>query len=153
MSWTLLTFDHKQPVWLQELMQIYIKRIKFWIPFEHKIVPPSGLSNIIQAQAVDWEKFQSNKILSKKRLVIFDENGSMPTSIKLSSLVSQWEIQKEICFIIGPSYGLGPEWKKNATQTLSLSSLTLTHEFAQLIVTEQLYRAFTILKGLPYHVA
>jgi 23S rRNA (pseudouridine1915-N3)-methyltransferase len=153
MSWTLVTFDHKQPQWLQSLMQVYIKRIKFWIPFEHKILTPSGLSHSGQAQSIDWEKFESNKVLSKKKLVIFDENGSMPTSVKLSSLVAQWEVQKDVCFVIGPSYGLGPEWKKHASHVLSLSSLTLTHEFAQLIVTEQLYRAFTILKGLPYHVA
>jgi 23S rRNA (pseudouridine1915-N3)-methyltransferase len=153
MSWTLLTFDHKPASWLEDRLAVYLKRLNHWIDVEHKIITPSGLSQLQQAKQLDWEKFQHHKILSKKTLVVFDENGSLMTSDKLSKLVAQWELQRDVCFVVGPSYGLSPLWRDHATSCLSLSNLTLTHEFAQLLVTEQLFRAFTILKGLPYHIA
>jgi 23S rRNA (pseudouridine1915-N3)-methyltransferase len=152
MTWTLLTFDQKTPRWLSERLELYIKRLQYWVSFEHKVIAPSSLTSAQRAQQLDFEKIQDHKHYSKMIFVVFDEKGLAVTSEKLAHYVEQWEQQRDVCFVIGPSYGLSPLWRQQALCCLSLSSLTLTHEFAQLIVTEQLYRAFTILKGLPYHV-
>ncbi len=58
--------------------------------------------------------------------------------------------KKRICFIIGGAFGLDPELIKNADHVLSLSPMTLPHELARLVLVEQIYRAFTILRGEPY---
>ena len=56
-----------------------------------------------------------------------------------------------MCFIIGGAYGLSPEVKARADRLLSLSPMTLTHEFARLVLMEQLYRAASINSGSKYH--
>lgn len=152
MSWTLLVFDHKTPQWLEQRLSLYFKRLSYWVDIQHKLMPPAALNQVEQSKQLDWERFQANKVLAKKTLVVFDEQGLTLTSEKLAKYLDRWEQQDNVCFVIGPSYGLSSLWREQAHSCLSLSSLTLTHEFAQLIATEQLYRAFTILKGLPYHI-
>ncbi len=84
--------------------------------------------------------------------VLLDVAGREWSSPELAAEVERWQVRglKEIAFIIGGHLGVGPELKARADVRWSLSRLTLTHELARVLLVEQLYRAYTITRGLPY---
>jgi len=82
------------------------------------------------------------------RLIALDERGRDLTTAQFAPLLSQ-----ETAFVIGAADGLDPELKKHAELLVRLSSLTLPHAIAQLLLVEQIYRAATLLTGHPYHRA
>ena len=102
-------------------------------------------------RAVEGERFV--KLLGPRdRLVALDERGAMLTSVDLSKLLGEAQNRShDLVFAVGGDEGLSDELKARAHQTLSLSRLTLPHRMARLVLVEQLYRAFTLLKGEPYH--
>jgi len=86
-------------------------------------------------------------------MVLLDVEGRREwSSQELAAQVERWQLEgkKEIAFIIGGHLGVAPELKTKADVRWSLSRLTLTHEMARVVLVEQLYRAYTILHGLPY---
>jgi 23S rRNA (pseudouridine1915-N3)-methyltransferase len=80
------------------------------------------------------------------------EGGRAWSSPELAGQVERWQLdgRKEIAFVIGGHLGVAPELKAKADVRWSLSRLTLTHEMARVVLVEQLYRAYTIMHGLPY---
>jgi 23S rRNA (pseudouridine1915-N3)-methyltransferase len=92
------------------------------------------------------------KHLNNGFIVVLDEYGKQLTCHELSKIIND-KINNsiDVIFVIGNYYGIDAAIKQRANLLLSLSKMTLPHEIAQLILIEQLYRAFTIIKGLPYH--
>ncbi|PMP97150.1 MAG: 23S rRNA (pseudouridine(1915)-N(3))-methyltransferase RlmH [Thermodesulfobacterium geofontis] len=91
-------------------------------------------------------------ISDKEYLIVLDEKGKVFKSIELAkNLENLIQTQTFITFIIGGEEGLSEIIKNSAKELWSLSSLTLNHEIALLILVEALYRSFTIIKGMPYH--
>ena len=86
-------------------------------------------------------------------VLILDERGKMPTSVEFASKLKTWQNRsiKKVFFLIGGPYGFSDEILKSGWELLSLSKLTFTHEMAELLLLEQLYRAETILQGKTYH--
>lgn len=85
-------------------------------------------------------------------LVVLDERGQQFSSVELSRwLGKQLETGKGLVLVIGGDEGLAERVRQKAGLVWSLSKLTFPHRMARVLVLEQLYRAFTILKGLPYH--
>lgn len=84
--------------------------------------------------------------------VLLDSEGAEWTSQQLAAQVQRWEGSgiKEVAFVIGGPNGLASDFKARADKRWSLSRLTLTHEMARVLLLEQLYRAYTIINGLPY---
>ena len=84
--------------------------------------------------------------------VALEVTGQRLTSPGLAKLVGTAEqnAKSALVFLIGGAYGLPPEISASATQRISLSDLTLPHRLARLVLVEQIYRAFTILRGEPY---
>jgi 23S rRNA (pseudouridine1915-N3)-methyltransferase len=80
------------------------------------------------------------------------EGGREWSSPELAAQVERWQLEgrKEIAFVVGGHLGVAPELKARADVRWSLSRLTLTHEMARVVLVEQLYRAYTIMHGLPY---
>jgi 23S rRNA (pseudouridine1915-N3)-methyltransferase len=83
-------------------------------------------------------------------VVALDEHGSELTSLKFSQLLKKHQ-EKKIVFVIGNADGLDSSVMQNADLVMALSQMTLTHEMAQLLFVEQLYRALSILAGKSYH--
>jgi 23S rRNA (pseudouridine1915-N3)-methyltransferase len=83
---------------------------------------------------------------------LLDVKGRLLSSHGLAETIENWQNRglKEMTFIIGGAAGVSAEVVEKATFSLSLSSFTLTHEMARVVLLEQLYRAFTIIKGFPY---
>ena len=94
----------------------------------------------------------SDALRSGSLTVLLDPAGTEWTSHELAAQVKSWEGNgvKEVAFVIGGPNGLGPELLARADKRWSLTLLTLTHEMARVLLFEQLYRAFTIVHGLPY---
>ena len=91
----------------------------------------------------------SNKTLR----IVMDERGTSPTTHELVTLYNKWEMRgvKKVSFLIGASDGHTQSLRDKADLVLSLSSLTLQHELALVVLLEQIYRIATIKRGEPYH--
>ena len=83
--------------------------------------------------------------------VILDEKGERISSKKLAAYFTKWSGYRTINFFIGGSYGFSQEDYNSADKIISLSDLTFPHGFVPLILTEQIYRAYTINNNHPYH--
>ena len=87
-------------------------------------------------------------------VVVLDEHGKDLTTMDLARHFSHWRADGETpVFVIGGPDGLAPEVKARANLTIRLSSMTLPHAFARVMLSEQIYRAWSILAGHPYHRA
>ncbi len=99
---------------------------------------------------------ESHRILEAipagSRMVLLDLKGREWSSPELAAQVQRWESDsiKEVAIVIGGPRGVGAEVLARAQATWRLSHLTLTHEMARVVAVEQLYRAYTINRGLPY---
>jgi 23S rRNA (pseudouridine1915-N3)-methyltransferase len=84
--------------------------------------------------------------------VLLDVEGQQWSSPELAAEIERWQTRgtKEVFFVVGGHLGVSPEVKRRADSRWSLSRLTLTHEMARVVLVEQLYRAYTITRGLPY---
>lgn len=83
-------------------------------------------------------------------VVALDERGDDVSSTDLAALLGS---RGNVCFLVGGADGLGETARRRADRTLRLSSLTLTHEMARVLLLEQIYRGLSILRGRPYHRA
>ena len=89
---------------------------------------------------------------ARERVVALDERGAEETSVAFANRVGRWlQGGRDVALVIGGSDGLAPAILARAEERLALSQLTLAHRLARLVLAEQLYRAFTILRGEPYH--
>ncbi|WP_283640876.1 23S rRNA (pseudouridine(1915)-N(3))-methyltransferase RlmH [Mesonia mobilis] len=140
---------------LQKLIDQYVKRLKHYCKFKIEII-----RDIKKSKKMD-ENLQKQKegelILAKTQasdiLVLLDENGKNFSSVGFSTwLQKQMNTgMKQLIFVIGGPYGFSDEVYQRANQKISLSKMTFSHQMVRLFFTEQIYRAFTILKNEPYH--
>jgi 23S rRNA (pseudouridine1915-N3)-methyltransferase len=91
---------------------------------------------------------------NKHTLVLLDERGKQFSSEDLAQFLRDYQVRNPLplLFAVGPANGFSEETRKTSTLVLSLGKMTLAHELARVVLLEQLYRAFTILKGHPYHL-
>lgn len=122
------------------------------------------LSHFVKCEVVEirdsapheTKEIEGKRILEKLNqssfVCLLDVFGRKISSHELAKEVEKWQNAgtKEISFVIGGADGISPEVAARANNMLSLSFLTFTHEMARVIVMEQLYRAYTIIKGFPY---
>ncbi len=88
----------------------------------------------------------------RERVVALDERGDEETSVAFARRVARWlERARDVALVIGGSDGLSDAVKTRAAEQIALSRMTFAHQLARLVLVEQLYRAFTIVRGEPYH--
>ena len=104
---------------------------------------------ILKDQGVEREADDILSRLKDELVIALSEEGELLSSVGFSHLFKMPD--RDIVFIIGSADGLDPRVKQRADKILSLSRMTFTHEMARLLLLEQIYRAHTILAGLPYH--
>ena len=146
--------DNKE---LQSLIDDYQKRLNFYIKFHFEIIPDlKKVKNLSEEQQKQKEgELILNKINSSDALILLDENGKQFSSIDFAAWLSQRQLQHNgaFVFVIGGAYGFSSAVYDRAQFKLSLSKMTFSHQMVRMIFLEQLYRAFSILKGEPYHHA
>jgi 23S rRNA (pseudouridine1915-N3)-methyltransferase len=155
MKITLLCIGKTSDRYLSEGIEKYNKRLVRYSNFkivEHSLpakfnrLPPAVL---MQKEAeVIVEHIEKNEIT-----VLLDEKGRSFSSVEFADFISQKLNQstKSILFVIGGAWGFAPVVYQKATEKLSLSKMTFSHQMVRLFFVEQLYRAFSILKNEPYH--
>ena len=140
---------------LEDLINIYSERLQHYIKFELEVIP-----DLKKTKNLD-ENQQKNKegdlILSGTQnsdfLVLLDEDGKQYDSVAFSEYIQKRMNTglKRLIFVIGGPYGFSDAIYTRANGKISLSKMTFSHQMVRLFATEQLYRAFTILKNEPYH--
>ena len=135
------------------LVDDYLGRIKRFAPCEvSELKEPAGSTD--ERRVVAAESAKLLKAVERDDFVILlDEDGREMSSTELADFIGQRQQSgtKRLAFVIGGFAGVSEEVKQRAPLQLALSRLTLTHELARVVLTEQIYRAYTLLAGLPYH--
>ena len=154
MNITVLAVGTKMPRWVDEAVNEYAKRFGREIHYVLKEIKPEKRGagvNAAQGMAAE-EKRILEAIPDGAFLVVLDERGKAPTSVELAEYVRQWQLNGEhVCLVIGGADGMTDTLKQKARLMLRLSSLTLPHGMVRVLLTEQLYRAVSILNNHPYH--
>lgn len=153
----LLAVGRRMPVWADAAYAEYAQRLqKSECRLELKEIEPAQRSKTTAAtRAMNEEAARLSAALPKNaRVITLDEHGRALTSAQLAEQLQQWMNDgRDIALVIGGADGLAPEIKARAESSWSLSAMTLPHALARVLVAEQLYRAWSILKNHPYHRA
>jgi 23S rRNA (pseudouridine1915-N3)-methyltransferase len=141
--------------YLREAVSVYENRLKHYTPFELICLPDiKNAGKLSESQLKDKE---GEKILARlnsgDELILLDEKGETYSSPEFASLLSKKINAGNRCvmFVAGGAYGFSGEVYAKASSMIALSRMTFTHQMVRLIFVEQLYRAFTIIKGESYH--
>ena len=155
MKITLLTVGKTDRDWVKQGLDIYESRLKHYIPFN--IVEIPELKNV-SALTKDQIKTREGELILKNirptdDVILMDERGREYTSVELAKVIQEKisYVGKDMVFVIGGAYGFSQEVYSRANSKISLSKMTFSHQMVRAIFAEQLYRAFTIMKGEPYH--
>ena len=140
--------------WVQSGLAEYEKRLKHYADFSVAVLPDIKAGKL----SADQLKKQEGEAMLQftengDHVVLLDEGGKTYTSRQFSAQLQKWlnASPKRLIFVVGGAYGFSEEVKSRANGTLSLSSMTFTHQMVRPFFVEQIYRAFTILKGEKYH--
>lgn len=142
----------REPAWLREGLQVYRRRMNKVCSMQFKRVP-ADTAGRDQKRRRDREGRRQLALLPADAYVVaLDQSGRQWSSEALARRLDRWlEQGREIAFLIGGSEGLAPVCRQRADLVWSLSELTFPHDLVSLFLAEQLYRAWSILAGLPYH--
>ena len=140
--------------YLEEGIALYEKRLKHYVHFDLVVLPDIKNPPLsIEALKIKEGELLLNKLSKDDYLILLDEKGKELTSIDFSKFIAQQQVNavKRIIFQIGGAYGFSDAVYARANREMSLSKMTFSHLMVRLFFVEQLYRAFTILKGEKYH--
>ncbi len=138
----------KEPA-IQALTEEYLKRISHYAEVAGLALKDEAA--ILSLAGVERQLRQQNK--ERHKLVLLDSRGKQFSSEELAEFLEREQVNATpLLFAIGGSDGFSEEARRQAGLILSLGKMTLPHELARVILVEQLYRAFTILKNHPYHL-
>ena len=140
---------------VREGMDEYSKRIKRYVDFSVQTIPDlKGTSSWSVDQLKEEEGRRILKTLDPRDFVILlDERGKDPDSFEFARFMEKQMLAsvKSMVFVIGGAYGFSKDVYARGNSRLSLSRMTFSHQVIRMFFLEQLYRAFTILRGEPYH--
>jgi 23S rRNA (pseudouridine1915-N3)-methyltransferase len=153
MKFIICAVGHKMPQWVAAGFQEYAKRMPREAAIELLEIKPEKRAGMKVEQLLDVE---ANRILAalpaRCRLVAMDERGRQCSTVKFAESVAGWmRAGGDTVFIIGGADGLAPAIKNAADEVLALSTLTMPHAMARIVLAEQLYRTVSLIKGHPYH--
>ncbi len=155
MKITLLTIGQTDDSWLREAIDIYVQRINRYTSFETRNIPTPKKWNALTA---GQRKEQEGKILLEQMkgsdyTVLLDEKGKVFNSVQFAGFIQDRmnRSTRKLVFVVGGPWGFSREVYQAAQMKLSLSAMTFSHQMVRVFFTEQLYRAFTILRNEPYH--
>lgn len=151
----LIVIGKTDEAYLQKGLEIFGNRIPHYILFETKVIPDiKNGKNLSFEQQKDKEgELILQQLTSSDELILLDERGLEFSSVDFARFLEKKMLSgiKRLVFVIGGPYGFSDKVYSRANGKVSLSKMTFSHQMVRLIFVEQLYRAFTILKGEPYH--
>ena len=154
MNFTLLTVGKTDVPWVKDGLDLYMSRLKHYAPFTLQEIP-----ELKKASALTREQIKEKEgalILSAlrqgTRLILLDERGKEMRSLEFSAYIEKLlSGGRDVTFAVGGAYGFSEEVYERADSMISLSKMTFSHQMVRTVFAKQLYRAFTIIKGEPYH--
>ena len=155
MKITLLTVGKTDKDWVKQGIDIYASRMKHYFPFSIVEIPElKNASSLSQEQIKTKEgELILKNVKPADEVILLDERGREFSSMEFAKAL-QDKISytgKDIVFVIGGAYGFSDAVRQRSNSKISLSRMTFSHQMVRAIFVEQLYRAFTIMKGEPYH--
>ena len=141
------------PDWAQAAWDDYAKRFPPEMRLELKAVKtePRASKTLQSLLAAERERIEA-AIPRGARIVALDERGTTLTSLALAAKLKEWQLENDVvALVIGGPDGLDPAFRQAAHERIRLSDLTLPHAMVRVLLSEQLYRAWSINAGHPYH--
>jgi len=152
---SLLTVGKTDISWVRDGLDTYTARLRHYVPFEVVEIPE--LKNVSALSQDQIRAREGALILKALRpgdgLILLDEHGKEYRSVEFAQFLEKRLASggRDLVFAIGGAYGFSPEVYARADAQVSLSKMTFSHQIVRTIFAEQLYRAFTIIRGEPYH--
>jgi len=155
MNIELLTVGKTDVKWVKEGLDVYVARLQHYVPFKVTEIP-----ELKKAQALSRDQIKEREgdlilkhLQPQDTLILLDEHGIEYRSTEFAGMLEKYMLQgtKTLVFAVGGAYGFSPAVHARASAKMSLSKMTFTHQMVRTVFAEQLYRAFTILRGEPYH--
>lgn len=150
----LIAVGDRQPPWVDDAFRTYTGRFPPQWKFRLDIIATAKRNKAENARrAIDSEgELILRKLAANEQAVLLDERGKQLTSKLLAGRLSGWQTDgRDLAFIIGGPDGVSHDCRQRADFTWSLSDLTLPHGLARVLLAEQLYRAWSLATGHPYH--
>lgn len=156
MKLRIVAIGTRLPSWADAGVAEFLKRFPREFPVKLEAIAPSPRrsGDTPQAlQAADSERLRA-RLGGGERVVVLDERGTALSTAALAERIEAWQHDgRDVALLIGGADGHSPGLRAQADELVSLSALTLPHALARLLLVEQLYRAYTLLIGHPYHRA
>ncbi|MBO6082195.1 MAG: 23S rRNA (pseudouridine(1915)-N(3))-methyltransferase RlmH [Bacteroidales bacterium] len=154
MKLTLLTVGKTDVRWVRDGLDLYVSRLKHYVPFSLVEIPE--LKNASALSQDQIKEREGELILAALKpadeVVLLDEHGKQYRSVEFAQyLQERMNRGRDLVFVVGGAYGFSQKVYDRAPGRLSLSPMTFSHQMVRTVFAEQLYRAFTILRGEPYH--
>jgi 23S rRNA (pseudouridine1915-N3)-methyltransferase len=149
----IVAVGQRVPDWAQTAWDDYAKRFPSELKVELKAVKtePRGSRTVEQLMAAERKRIEE-AIPKGARIVALDERGTTLTTVALAGKLKDWQLQGDnLALVIGGPDGLEPAFRQAAHERIRLSDLTLPHAMVRVLLIEQLYRAWSINAGHPYH--
>lgn len=150
----IVTVGRKMPSWIDAGYNEYVKRMPPECRISLKEIRPIERTGGKTAEtAMALERGRIEAALPKRVCIIaLDERGADLTTLQLSQNLTKWQQDgRDVAFVIGGADGLDAGFKARADALIRISSLTLPHGMVRVLLAEQLYRAWSITQGHPYH--
>lgn len=153
MKLRVLSVAHKMPAWVETACDDFTKRMPRELTVEIIDIKPEKRAAGNSTENI--QLIEAKRILEaagKDYLVACDERGQEVTTLQLADKLTSWQgFGRDVSIVIGGADGLHDTLKKRADWLWGLSKLTLPHAFVRVLLSEQLYRAHSVIQGHPYH--
>jgi 23S rRNA (pseudouridine1915-N3)-methyltransferase len=153
MKLLVVAVGQRVPDWAQTAWDDYAKRMPPELKLELKAVKtePRASKTLAALLAAERERIEA-AIPKGARVVALDERGAALTTVALAARLKEWQLaSQDVALVIGGPDGLDPAFKQAAHERIRLSDLTLPHAMVRVLLAEQLYRAWSVNAGHPYH--
>ena len=155
MKFTLLVVGRTVEKHYITAIEDYVARTKHFISFDMEVIPE--LKNT-KSLSMEQQKEKEGELILKQLtdaddVILLDEHGKEFTSMQFSNEINKRAIagKRKVYFVVGGPYGFSEKVYNRANSLISFSKMTFSHQMIRLFFVEQLYRAYTIIKGEPYH--
>ena len=139
---------------LREGEAFFLERLRHYIPVDWVVSKAAALGKNTTPQSVREQEASTlhKKLRDREYVISMDRKGKVYDSLGFASRLERLVMERQgLAFVIGGAVGLGDGILRSSQEVLSLSRFTFTHEMTRLFLLEQLYRAFTIIRGESYH--
>ena len=151
----LVTVGKTDVPWVKEGLDLYVSRLRHYVPFTLVEIPQlKNVSAFSQEQIKEKEgELILKQVAPGDTVILLDERGRQYRSVEWADWI-QRQLSlggKGLVFVVGGAYGFSQKVYDRANGLVSLSKMTFSHQMVRTVFAEQLYRAFTIIRGEPYH--